>query len=201
MDMILNLTDMWDTLATRSIKRVDTVNIKTFMTTCLDNNYRRGNNSLYWLQLFLNGDRLETAFKQLNKSLEFIEQDHGLLGNKRRGNYIPDFRIVGTDYTIDTKTFQTVKNFNSATNFENATFVIAFIMDEQKFYIRYNVANSGRYSLAVTRENLQPALQEILSEIVFPTSVEMIKFCVNKLDYDLHIPDNIKYLFNTYEVK
>ena len=175
-----NLKEYFDYLINNRSKIINTKEIKDLMQT-LDSKYKRGNNSIYWYQLFANGGFLERAFIACNEDiLHYCNNDHYRIGDKARGDYVPDFYFIknGVKYTLDTKTYLSRSGFDGeiTSKFEGANYVVAFIIEENKYYVTLR----------------------ILNDIEFPHTILMINFGVSRINCDESVPDQIPYTVKEY---
>lgn len=206
----INLSALFETLVKRNIagdSQVRPKSICDFMSTKLDQTYRRGN-SLHWLQLFLNASQLEKQLVQLNpQTLSYIEQNHETLGTQARGNFIPDFyfTVDGIRYTLEIKIYGSVSKFNSYTykDFEGADYVLAYIIPEHTFYLRKQVNKSKTYLYAIALSELSEPVLSLFAKLNLPTEITMINFNCAQCKTDNELLSNcpvVFYYFNTYPV-
>ena len=198
-----NLKEYFDYLINNRSKIINTKEIKDLMQT-LDSKYKRGNNSIYWYQLFANGGFLERAFTACNEDiLHYCNNDHYRIGDKARGDYVPDFYFIknGVKYTLDTKTYLSRSGFDGeiTSKFEGANYVVAFIIEENKYYVRCMVNNNKySYTRAIEYSKLDEFTLRILNDIEFPQTILMINFGVSRLNCDESVPDQIPYTVKEY---
>lgn len=164
--------------------------------------YIRGNNGVSGRRFHWNGSWLEDKIKLLNPELHYIEDNHGILNTDVAGNGIPDYEyyIGSKRYTLESKTYKTLENFNTTAYFEKADYCIAFIMTESRFYFRKSI-NGHVYTKAMPMADLPEALKPIIGWIRLPEEVEMIRLLnVNDGMNDEQVPEIVKYTIDFYRV-
>lgn len=164
--------------------------------------YVRGNNGVSGRRFHWNGAWLENEIKALNPELHYIEDNHGILNTEVAGNGIPDYeyRINGKRYTLESKTYKTLENFNATTYFEGADYCIAFVMTESRFYFRKSI-NGYVYTKAMPMADLPEALKPIIGWIKLPEEVKMIRLLnVNDGMSDGQVPETVRYTVDLYKV-
>lgn len=216
---IIPFPECWTKLKEALIKQIYTKPIINFMNTIgWYYNQKLGkyiqkkqaNNSVKWIQKFLNGDWLERAFKKVNEdTLAYIGDDHHFLKLWSTGKNIPDFKFTALDkkeYTLDTKTsinvlekYDTPAKLTAAiSSFRKADYICMFCMTTCKFYWFYKIVDS--YSYPCLFEDLPDCHKEIVKIINLPDNVEMLTFEVNSMLTDEQLPEIANYHFTKYDV-
>lgn len=202
--MIINLKEHAEQLCMHRTGKINVMQIHAVMQE-LDVKYKRGCNDVYWYQLFLNGSWLERIFKTLNPELDYVEDNHDVLGEQTRGNNYPDFKFKrnSKDITLDTKTFFSLTKFNNATaaNFEDSKYIIAFIMSERKFYYRRQLDDhKDAYTAATPMTNLPPVIEQEIGWIKLPDEVIMFNLGAKAEQTDAELAPELTYFVNRYSV-
>lgn len=158
-------------------------------------------NSIKWLQKFINGYMQEANFKHLNPSLKFIESNHDGLVRGSTGSNIPDFEfnLAGNTYELETKIYSTKANFEAIENgksFHGAKFVVAFCLDDGKYYWRVRINdNVYSYSSVIANEDLTPQLKAFIGWIKLPKYQTMLRIKVPSNLTDNQLPEVANYEF------
>ena len=170
------------------------------------------NNNIKWLQKFINGQGIqEPNLKKLNPGLNLVEENHAELVRNGKGNNIPDFYfyINNIYYDLDAKIYTDVSTFAKnvtdeggskiISSFHGAKFVLAFCLNDCKYYWRVRINNDKwSYSTVIANEDLTLQMKELVGWIKLPKEQKMLTINVPSDCPNEQLPEYATYKFKTY---